>query len=106
MAAIDDGTQEVLGQMASAAASADDWLGAVARERRRVHARVRRTARPSRRRSTSRSSPPAHAPLEFRADVHRRFAEMYRDLYADARTHEPDLPELPEVTFRLATGGF
>jgi AcrR family transcriptional regulator len=105
MAAIDDGTQEILGQMASAAASADDWLGAV---RASVAAYMRAfVERPDFAKAFNleilAAGPRA---LEFRAEVHRRFAEMYRDLYADARTHEPDLPELPEVTFRLATGGF
>jgi AcrR family transcriptional regulator len=101
MAAIDDGTQEVLGEMAAAAASADGWLGAV---RASVAAYMRAfVERPDFARAFNieilAAGPRA---LEFRAEVHRRFAEMYRDLYADARTQEPELPELPEVTFRLA----
>ena len=105
MAAIDTVTQDVLGEMAAAAASAEDWLSAV---RTSVAAYLRAfVERPDFARAFNieilAAGPRA---LEFRAEVHRRFAELYRDLYADARTHEPELPELPEVAFRLATGGF
>jgi AcrR family transcriptional regulator len=105
MAAIDAVTQEVLGEMASAAASAEHWLSAVNTS---VAAYLRAfVERPDFARAFNleilAAGPRA---LEFRAEVHRRFAELYRDLYADARIHEPELPELPEVAFRLATGGF
>jgi AcrR family transcriptional regulator len=42
--------------------------------------------------------------LERRAEVHRRFAELSRNLHAQARRDHPELPELPDGVFDAMVG--
>ncbi|MBX5468909.1 MAG: TetR/AcrR family transcriptional regulator [Thermoleophilaceae bacterium] len=44
------------------------------------------------------------AALERRAEVHRRFAEQLRELYARAREQHPELPEPPAEVFSAIVG--
>jgi len=106
MAAIDAGTTEVLAEMAAAGAEAASDLHAAVRASVEAYLNAF-VARPDFARAFNveilASGPRG---LEFRADVHRRFAEMYEALAAQLREHDPTLPEVPSVAFRLATGAF
>jgi len=42
--------------------------------------------------------------LERRAEVHQRFADLARNLHAEARRDHPELPELPDPAFRAMAG--
>jgi AcrR family transcriptional regulator len=42
--------------------------------------------------------------LERRAEVHRRFAELSRNLHEQARRDHPELPELPDAAYRAMVG--
>jgi AcrR family transcriptional regulator len=42
--------------------------------------------------------------LERRADVLRRFAQLFRDLHDEARRQFPDLPPVPEAVYVAAVG--
>jgi AcrR family transcriptional regulator len=105
MAAIDVGTTEMLEEMARAFANTDELFAALDASVLAYLASLDR--RPDFARAFHLEILAAGPRgLEFRADVHRRFAEMYRELYAHARRQDPALPDVPELTFRLATGSF
>jgi AcrR family transcriptional regulator len=105
MAAIDAGTTELLALMAEAFTGEEDFFDAVSAS---VGAYLRGlTERPDFARAFNVEILAAGPRgLEFRAEVHRRFAEMYRELYKHARSRDPTMPDVPEVTFRVGTGAF
>lgn len=105
MAAIDNGAQELITEMLSAVSPADDWLNTV---RASVLAYLRGfVARPHLAQAFNIEILAAGSRgLAFRAEIHTRFAEFYRDIYAQARQAQPGIVAIPDVAFRLATGAF
>jgi AcrR family transcriptional regulator len=105
MAAIDAGTQELLTEMLEAVTETDDWVEIVkATAAAYLRGFVKRPQFARAFNLDILSAGPRG--LEFRAEVHLRFAEFYRDVANQAREADPSLPEAPEATFRLATGAF
>jgi AcrR family transcriptional regulator len=105
LAAFDAGVDLLLGAIAAAQPASDDptWLGLM---RARVRAYLQTL-----------SSEPAFArtflievfaagprAIERRAEVLRRFAQLFRDLHEEARRQFPDLPPVPEPIYVAAVG--
>jgi AcrR family transcriptional regulator len=106
LAAFDAGVEVLLGAILDARPAGDDqsWLGLM---RARVRAYLGTLAR---RPAFARTfllevfvaGPQA---IERRGEVLTRFAQLFRDLHADARRDFPELPPVPEPIFVAAVGG-
>jgi AcrR family transcriptional regulator len=105
MAAIGAGTTEVLAAMAAAGAQGRDLHAAV---RASIDAYLRGfVERPAFARAFNVEILASGARgLEFRAEVHQRFAEMYQVLAEQLRERGAAIPDIPPIAFRLATGAF
>lgn len=104
LAAFDAGVDMVLGAILAAEAGDDEgWLGLM---RARVRAYLETLASNPAFARTFAIEVFAAGPraLERRAEVLRRFAQLFRDLHVEARRQFPDLPPVPEATYAAAVG--
>jgi AcrR family transcriptional regulator len=105
LAAFDAGVDLLLDAIAAATPEPDDdtWLGLM---RARAHAYLDTLASQPAFARTFLIEVFAAGPraLDRRAEVLRRFAQLFRDLHVDARRQFPDLPPVPEPVYVAAVG--
>ena len=105
LCAFDAGVEALLAAIAEARPPAGDesWLGLM---RARVRAYLETLAREPAFAVTFLLEVFVAGPraLQRRAEVMDRFAQLYRDLHAEARRQYPDMPSVPEPIFAAAVG--
>jgi AcrR family transcriptional regulator len=105
LAAFDTGVDLLLGAIHSAQAAGDDatWVGLM-RARARAYLETLASEPAFARTFLIEVFAAGPRALDRRAEVLRRFAQLFRDLHVEARRQFPDLPPVPEPMYMAAVG--